>query len=121
MRHDRTNCDLFFVTLEKSEPLLAVHALRTTRSRPSSSTGSLSPVRPSGRQPDNGKSATELGGHVLLFVRPRKRQDGRALPYTFLGPADLESFRGERPISCVWRLRRSMPAGVFREAKVAAD
>jgi hypothetical protein len=61
----------------------------------------------------------DFGGHILLFVRPRKRQDGRPLPYTFLGPADLESFRGERPISFVWRLRRPLPADLFREARVA--
>jgi hypothetical protein len=42
------------------------------------------------------------------------------MPYMFLGPADYLSHKGERPISFVWRLRRPMPAGMFREAKVAA-
>ena len=41
------------------------------------------------------------------------------MPYTFLGPADRVSHRGERPISFVWRLRGPMPAGFFREARVA--
>jgi hypothetical protein len=122
VRHDRTNCDLFFVTLEKSErdyspsTLYKDYAISPVLFHWESQSGTTQ-QSPTGQRYIRHR---ELGGHVLLFVRPRKRQDGRALPYTFLGPADLESFRGERPISCVWRLRRSMPAGMFREAKVAA-
>lgn len=59
------------------------------------------------------------GGHILLFVRPRRKQGGRAMPYTFLGPADYVSHRGERPIGFVWKLVRPMPASLFRETKVA--
>ena len=51
---------------------------------------------------------------------PRKKQDGRTMPYTFLGPADYVSHKGERPISFVWKLRRPMPADFFRQAKVAS-
>ena len=61
----------------------------------------------------------ERGGHILLFVRTRQEQDGRTMAYTLLGPADHESHKGDRPISFVWKLRRAMPAGFFREAKVA--
>ena len=61
------------------------------------------------------------GGSVLLFVRRTKRDDrGETRPYVFLGPADYESHRGERPIQFVWRLRRPMPARFFEETKVAA-
>ena len=42
------------------------------------------------------------------------------MPYTFLGPADYVSHKGERPISFVWKLRRPMPADFFRQAKVAS-
>ena len=42
------------------------------------------------------------------------------MPYTFLGPADYVSHKGDRPIGLVWRLRRPMPAEMFRAAKVAA-
>jgi hypothetical protein len=59
-------------------------------------------------------------GNILLFVRERRKQDGRTMPYTFLGPADCVSHKGERPIAFVWRLRRPMPAALFRDAKVAA-
>ena len=60
------------------------------------------------------------GGHILLFVRERREQDGRTMPYTFLGPADYVSHKADRPIAFVWRLRRPMPAALFRDAKVAA-
>jgi len=60
------------------------------------------------------------GGNILLFVRARKKQDGRTMPYTLLGPVDDVSHKGERPITFVWKLRRAMPADFFRRAKVAS-
>ena len=57
---------------------------------------------------------------VLLFVRLRKKEDGLTAPYTFLGPVDYKSHKGERPIAFVWELRKPMPADFFRLAKVAA-
>jgi hypothetical protein len=60
------------------------------------------------------------GTNVLLFVRRCATEAGRTAPYTFLGLADYVSHRGERPMGITWRLRRPMPAGFFREAKVAA-
>ena len=62
----------------------------------------------------------ELGGQILLFVRARKKQDGLTVPYTFLGPVDYVSHKGERPIQFVWKLRQPMPADFFRAAKVAS-
>jgi hypothetical protein len=59
-----------------------------------------------------------LSGHIFLFVRQRKKDGARTMPYTFLGPADYVSHQQERPIQFVWRLRRPMPADFFREAKV---
>jgi hypothetical protein len=34
----------------------------------------------------------------------------RILPFTYLGPADLNHHESERPIKVVWRLRHPMPA-----------
>lgn len=62
----------------------------------------------------------ELGGQILLFVRARKKQDGLTMPYTFLGPLDYVSHKGERPIAFTWKLQRPMPADFFRAAKVAS-
>ena len=121
-RDERTNSDLFFVTLEKSErdyspsTLYKDYAISPELFHWESRSGT-SQQSPTGQRYIRHK---ERGGHILLFVRQRRRQDGRAVPYTFLGPADYVSHKGERPISFVWKLRRPMPAEMFREAKVAA-
>lgn len=121
-RDDRTNSDLFFVTLEKSErdyspsTLYKDYAISPELFHWESQSGT-SQQSPTGQRYIRHQ---ERGGHILLFVRQRRRQDGRAMPYTFLGPADYVSHRGERPIGFVWRLRRPMPAELFRAAKVAA-
>ncbi len=120
-RDDRTNSDLFFVTLEKSardyspSTLYKDYAISRDLFHWESQSGT-SQHSPMGQRYIR---HTERGGHILLFVRQRRKQDGRAMPYTFLGPADYVSHKGERPIAFVWRLRRPMPAGMFREAKVA--
>jgi hypothetical protein len=121
-RDERTNSDLFFVTLEKSERdyspsiLYKDYAISPELFHWESQSGT-SQQSPTGQRYIRHQ---ERGGQILMFVRQRRRQDGRATPYTFLGPADYVSHKGERPISFVWRLRRPMPAGMFREAKVAA-
>ncbi|MGE4056772.1 MAG: DUF3427 domain-containing protein [Vicinamibacterales bacterium] len=121
-RDDRTNSDLFFVTLEKSERDYSPSTLYKDYA--------ISPELFHWQSPSWTSQASETGqryirhqerdGNILLFVRQRRKQDGRAMPYAFLGPAGYVSHEGERPISFVWRLQRPMPAAMFREAKVAA-
>jgi superfamily II DNA or RNA helicase len=53
----------------------------------------------------------EKNGHtILLFVREHAKVSGRAMPFSFLGPAIYQSHSGERPISFVWKLVYPMPA-----------
>ena len=121
-RDEATNSDLFFVTLEKSErdyspsTLYKDYAISPTLFHWESQ--SLT-----SQQSQTGQRYIrhrELGGQVLLFVRARKKQDGLTVPYTFLGPVDYVSHKGERRIAFVWKLRRPMPADFFRAAKVAS-
>jgi hypothetical protein len=121
-RDETTKSDLFFVTLEKSEreyspsTLYKDYAISPTQfhweSQSTTSIGSPTAQRYIHHH--------ARGVNVLLFVRQRRVQDGRTMPYTFLGPVDYVSHKGERPISFVWNLRRPMPADFFRQAKVAA-
>jgi len=121
-RDEATNSDLFFVTLEKSErdyspsTLYKDYAISPTlfHWESQSLTSQQSPTGQ--RYIKHG----ELGGQILLFVRARKKQDGATVPYTFLGPVDYASHKGERPIAFVWKLRQPMPADFFRAAKVAS-
>ena len=122
IRDEQTNSELFFVTLEKSEreyspsTLYKDYAISPTlfHWESQSTTTQLSKT---GQRYIHHRNR---GGNILLFVRPRKKQDGRTMPYTFVGPADYVSHKGERPISFVWKLRRPMPADFFRQAKVAS-
>jgi hypothetical protein len=42
-----------------------------------------------------------------------KLRNATTVPFTYLGPADLEQHESERPIKVVWRLRHPMPAEMF--------
>jgi len=121
-RDPASGADLFFVTLEKSErdyspsTLYKDYAISPTLFHWESQS-TTSQHSPTGQRYIKQR---ELGGTVLLFVRPRKQQDGLTMPYTFLGPVDYVSHKGERPIAFVWKLRHPMPADFFRAAKVAS-
>jgi len=57
----------------------------------------------------------ERGTSVHLFVRERKKADGRlgAPPYCRLGPATYVSHTGQRPMRIHWRLEYELPLDVF--------
>jgi superfamily II DNA or RNA helicase/HKD family nuclease len=121
-RDERTNSDFFLVTLEKSERDYSPSTLYRDYAISPEYFHWESQSRDTQRSPTGQRyiSHRERKGHILLFVRERREQDGRTMPYTFLGPADYVSHTGERPIAFVWRLRRPMPAALYRDAKVAA-
>lgn len=57
----------------------------------------------------------DRGYTVMFFVRSRKKVDGITEPFTFLGPAKLESFQSECPIQMIWRLQHPMPVELFEQ------
>jgi hypothetical protein len=114
---------LFFVTLEKSdteyspttkyEDYPISPTLFHWESQSTTSTDS-----PTGQRYANHRAR---GERVVLFVRRRKRDGrGETTPYTCLGYANYVRHESSRPMRVVWELERSMPAGFFQEAKVAA-
>ena len=119
----QTRSDIFFVTLQKSEKdyspgtLYEDYAISAERFHWQTQRGT---TQNSERGRRNLKHREE-GITPLLFVRPRRKDDmGGTVPYSFLGPVELERWEGERPISIVWRLLHPMPADIFATAKVAA-
>lgn len=122
VRDERTNSDLFFVTLEKSEREYSPSTLYKDYAISPTLFHWESQSTTSQRSPTGTRyiEQRQRGGSVLLFVRQQRKQGNRTVPYTLLGPADYVSHRGERPITFVWRLRTSMPADFFRRAKVAS-
>src|SRR5699024_4266782 len=61
----------------------------------------------------------ESGNNILLFVRENKSEDGVTSPYIYLGPADIVSHSGSKPISIVWKLRNRLPASIAVKAEKA--
>jgi len=121
--YDKTiNTDLFFVTLEKSDRDYSPSTLyKDYAISPSQfhweSQSITSENSSTGQRYIHHR---ERGSDILLFVRQRKKANGRTVPYTLLGPIDYVSHQHERPIQFVWQLRQPMPADFFRQAKVAA-
>lgn len=119
---ERTRCDVFFVTLQKAEKdyspttMYDDYALSTDEFHWQSQSRTTRFSKAGRRHVEH----REQGITPLLFVRERRRDDrGETAPYVFLGPADLASWTGERPMSIVWRLRHPMRAALYEEMRVA--
>ena len=117
------SCDLFFVTLEKSEKDYSP----TTMYNDYPISQTLFYWQSQNRTREESETGrryihhAERGSQVLFFVRRRHKDSrGETAPYTFLGPATYVTHQGERPMSMTWRLHHPMPAELFEEMKVAA-
>ena len=114
--HQASQCDLLFVTLNKSEALFSP----STRYRDLALGPSL--FHWESQSITTAASATgqryihhaSRGSRVLLFVREHRREGGRAggvtEPFRCLGFATYESHEGERPMAIRWRLELPIPA-----------
>ena len=110
---EATQCDVFFITLKKSERLFSP----TTRYNDYA----ISPweFNWESQSTTTAASATgqryihhaERGSRVLLFVREQRKQGAVTAPFVCLGFARYESHEGERPMAIRWRLEREIPAG----------
>lgn len=57
------------------------------------------------------------GTNILLFTRDAPENEfGAGAPFTCLGLVDYVNHTGSKPIAFTWRLRREMPADVYRSA-----
>lgn len=115
--------DAFFVTLRKSEAdyspttMYRDYAISPTRFHWESQSVT-SVTSPTGRRYLNHRS---MGTHILLFSRATKASEYEgAAPYLFLGQADYQEHRGEKPIAITWELKNPMPSDHFALASVVA-
>jgi hypothetical protein len=116
-----TQCDVFFITLKKSERLfspttryndyaispLEFHWESQSLTREASATG------------QRYIHHVERGSRVLLFVREDSKRGGVTLPFLCLGFDDYVRHEGERPMAIRWRLHRAIPGGFYPELAVA--
>lgn len=55
----------------------------------------------------NHKSQNE---NILIFVREQKKDNYGAVPFMYLGTAEFVSYKGEKPMSIIWKLDNKIPA-----------
>jgi hypothetical protein len=115
---EASQCDVFFITLKKSERLfspttryndyaispLEFHWESQSLTRETSATGQRY-IHHRAR-----------GSRVLLFVREENKRGGVTLPFLCLGFANYVSHEGERPMAIRWQLQRPIPGGGLRGA-----
>nr|WP_198949697.1 DUF3427 domain-containing protein [Synechococcus sp. 1G10] len=118
---EASRCDVFFITLKKSERLFSP----TTRyndyaiSRTEFHWESQSLTREASATGQRYIHHRERSSRVLLLVREENRRGGVTLPFLCLGFADYVSHEGERPMAIRWRLQRAIPGGFYPELAVA--
>jgi len=118
---ETTRCDVFFVTLKKSERLFSP----TTRYNDYAISPrefhweSQSLTREASATGQRYIHHRERGSRVLLFVREENRRGQVTLPFLCLGFADYVSHEGERPMAIRWRLQRPIPGAFYPELAVA--
>ena len=118
---EATQCDVFFITLKKSERLFSP----TTRYNDYAispwefhweSQSLTREASPTGQRYIN---HAERGSRVMLFVREENKRGGVTLPFLCLGFADYVSHQGERPMAIRWRLHRAIPAAFVPQLALA--
>jgi hypothetical protein len=116
-----TRCDVFFITLKKSERLFSP----TTRYNDYAISPwefhweSQSLTREDSPTGQRYIHHAERGSRVLLFVREENKRGGVTQPFLCLGLADYVSHEGERPMAIRWRLHRAIPAAFVPELALA--
>ena len=117
---ERTDTDVFFVTLEKSERDFSP----TTRYRDYAISPSLFHWDSQSTTPAESKTGRRYRSQTsrpLLFVRKTTQGDqGETTAFTYLGTIKYVMHQGERPMAITWRLLHDMPAEFFEGAAIAA-
>ena len=118
-----TNCNLLFVTIQKSEKRYSRSTLYQDYA--------ISPHLFHWESQNNTRAASKtgrrhtdhdaLGVTPLLFVRASKKTDsGLTMPYQFLGPVSYQSHENEQPMRIIWKMEHQIPADIVRTARIAA-
>ena len=113
------NCELLFVTLQKTDkkfsPTTLYHdyAINEVLFHWQSQNAA---------RPDRGKGLSyikhqETGKKIILFVREQSSDEyGRAMGFVNLGQAKIESHYGTQPMSITWRLEEPLPSYLWNYA-----
>lgn len=113
------NCELLFVTLQKTEkkfsPTTLYHDYAINDILFHWQTQNAA-------RPDLGKGLSyiehkETGKKIILFVREQTHDEfDRAMGFVNLGPVNLESHHGSQPMNITWCLETPIPAYLWHDA-----
>ncbi len=119
--NSQISCNFLFVTLNKSEKdyspttMYKDYAISETlfhwQSQSNTTQNGIKGIRHI--------SHREKGITPLLFIRKNKKDDrGETEPYFFAGPLEIQKWKGERPISIIWKLKEPLPADMYKEIAI---
>jgi superfamily II DNA or RNA helicase len=117
------NCEALFVTLHKSDEnysattLYEDYAVSEELFHWQSQNASI---------PERGRGKSyvmhrQTGKRILLFVRERNSdQFDNTMSYVYLGPADISSHHGRKPMNITWHLKEPIPGYLINESRKLA-
>ena len=118
---DELKTDVFLITLNKVEK----HFSPSTMYEDYAINDELFNWQSQSRTSDESPTGVRYINHrntnnkILLFVRENSKEEGITSPYIYLGPADIVSHRGSKPITIVWKLKNKLPARIAVKAEKA--
>jgi len=119
--NEATNCNIFFVTLNKSEKeyspstMYKDYAISETLFH----WQSQSNTKPSTQKGQRHIKHQEKGITPLLFIRNSKKDDRRETePYFFAGPSKLQKWEGSQPMDIVWKVEEPLPADIYKQSAI---
>lgn len=118
---DELKTDVFLITLNKVEK----HFSPSTMYEDYAINDELFNWQSQSRTSDESPTGVRYINHrntnnkILLFVRENSKEEGITSPYIYLGPADIVSHRGSKPITIVWKLKNKLPARIAIKAEKA--
>lgn len=119
--HKATNCNILFVTLNKSEKEYSPSTMYKDYaiSEELFHWQSQSNTRPSTKKGQRHINHKERGITPLLFIRKAKKDErGETEPYFFVGPVELKKWKGSQPMDIVWKVEEPLPADIYKQSAV---
>lgn len=116
-----TNCNLFFVTLNKSEKEYSPSTMYKDYAISESlfHWQSQSNTRPSTKKGQRHIKHQEKGITPLLFIRNNKKDErGETEPYFFVGPVEIKKWEGSQPMNVVWKVEEPLPADIYKQSAI---
>src|SRR5699024_5552822 len=114
----RTNCNLLFITLNKSEKeyspstMYKDYAISETLFHWQSQSNTRPETKKGKRHINHQKEKIT----PFLFVRKTKKDErGETEPYFFVGPVELKSWEGSQPMNIVWKVEEPLPADIYQQ------